>query len=207
MLDGGAMTDARDGAFDPHNPLRWFLDSFKRAQAQEVFDASRASLATVDAQGAPCVRFVLVRSIGERGFGFFTNLNSPKAQQAQDNPRAALAFHWSSISEQVRVWGPVEAIEEAEADTYFAGRPRENQLGAWASDQSRPIADRAALQERYTEIERRFADKPVPRPPHWSGLRIVPQGYEFWIGREGRLHDRWACRRVDGNWVTTRLQP
>lgn len=196
-----------DGATSS-DPWVWFQDSFARASRAESFDASRAALATVDASGQPSVRFVLVKAIDARGFGFFTNLRSPKAQQLAAQPRAALAFHWSSISEQVRVEGSIERMSDDEADAYFASRPRGSQLAAWASQQSEPIADRAALDARYAEVERRFAGAAsVPRPAFWGGYRVVPVRIEFWRNRDNRLHDRWSFTRDTQGWHLLRLQP
>lgn len=190
------------------DPLVWFRDSFARAARAESFDASRAALATVDASGQPSVRFVLVKAVDERGFGFFTNLGSPKARQLAAQPRAALAFHWSSIAEQVRVEGAIERVSDAEADAYFASRPRGSQLAAWASKQSQPIADRAALEAQFVEVERRFAGASiVPRPVFWGGYRVVPARIEFWRNRDNRLHDRWSFTRDTQGWRLQRLQP
>jgi pyridoxamine 5'-phosphate oxidase len=196
-----------DGAYST-DPLAWFQASFARAQVLEVFDPSRAALATVGEQGTPHVRFVLVRIVDARGFVFFTNLASVKARDLARSPRASLAFHWSSLSEQVRVEGSVERVTDAEADAYFATRPRDSQLSAWASEQSRPIADRAALEVRYAEVEARFASVPlVPRPTDWGGFRVRPERIEFWTARSGRLHDRWSFRREPAGYRCERLQP
>jgi pyridoxamine 5'-phosphate oxidase len=190
------------------DPFVWFRDSFSRALATETFDASRAALATVDAAGQPRVRFVLVKLADERGFVFYTNLGSPKARELAAQPRAALAFHWSSIGEQVRVEGVIERVSEAEADAYFATRPRGSQLSAWASKQSTPIENRVALEARYDEVERSFASaNEVPRPPHWGGYRLRPLRIEFWKERDRRLHDRFAFTRDAMVWRRERLQP
>lgn len=197
-----------DGARDA-DPVRWFQAEFARAQTSEAFDPARAALATVDASGSPSVRFVLVKDVSPQGFTFYTNLRSPKAAHLTALPRAALAYHWHTLSLQVRVDGRVEPIDDAVADAYFASRPRESQLGAWASDQSAPIEDAATLHAKLAEVEERFADgAPVERPPHWSGLRIVPGVIEFWLSQDGRMHDRWRFERRDGDaWQRTRLQP
>jgi pyridoxamine 5'-phosphate oxidase len=196
-----------DGAFGS-DPVAWFRASFARAQQSETFDPCRAALASVDGAGMPHVRFVLVRRVDERGFAFFTNLRSEKAQQLSESPRAALAFHWASISEQVRIEGVVEAVSAAEADDYFATRPRASQLSAWASRQSQPIESRAVLDDAYAKIDARFADVAViPRPAFWGGYRVVPTRIEFWLGHDARLHDRWSFARVGETWRMTRLQP
>lgn len=196
-----------DGAFGL-DPLAWFRASFARAQQSETFDPCRAALASVGADGIPHVRFVLVRRVDERGFAFFTNLGSEKARQLTERPHAALAFHWSSISEQVRIEGDVERVSDADADEYFATRPRASQLSAWASRQSRPIEDRAALDRAYATIEARFADtQVVARPEFWGGYRVRPSRIEFWLGHDARLHDRWSFTRDGEAWRMTRLQP
>jgi pyridoxamine 5'-phosphate oxidase len=197
----------RDGA-PSSDPWQWFRESFTRAQASETFDASRAALATVDASGRPSVRFVLVKQADERGFCFFTNFTSVKAHDLAEVPRAALAFHWATLGEQVRSEGAIERVSDAESDAYFAARPRGSQLAAWASQQSAPIADRAALEARYAEIERRFAGAArVPRPEFWGGYRLVPERIEFWRDRSDRLHDRWSFTRREHAWSVQRLQP
>jgi len=196
-----------DGAFGS-DPVAWFRASFARAQQGESFDPCRAALATVGADGLPHVRFVLVRRVDERGFAFFTNLGSDKARQLSALPRAALAFHWASISEQVRIEGAVERVSDAEADAYFATRPRASQLSAWASHQSQPIESRALLNSAYATIEARFAaDAVVPRPAFWGGYRVVPTRIELWLGNDARLHDRWSFVREGETWRMTRLQP
>jgi pyridoxamine 5'-phosphate oxidase len=190
------------------DPFVWFRDAFTRALASESFDASRAALATVDAAGQPRVRFVLVKLADERGFVFYTNLGSPKARELAAQPRAALAFHWASIGEQVRVEGVIERVSDAEADAYFATRPRGSQLSAWASRQSQPIENRVALEGRYDEVERSFASaNAVQRPPHWGGYRLRPLRIEFWKERDRRLHDRFAFTRDAMVWRRERLQP
>jgi pyridoxamine 5'-phosphate oxidase len=191
-----------------NDPWAWFAASFARAQTTESFDPSRAALATVDAAGRPSVRFVLVKRVDERGFVFFTNATSSKGRQLAANPFAALAFHWSSIGEQVRAEGDITQISDAEVDAYFATRPRGAQLSAWTSRQSSPIADRAALVRNYAEIEKRFADVAViPRPPFWRGYRLHPERIEFWHDRSDRLHDRWSFKRAGEGWQVQRLQP
>jgi pyridoxamine 5'-phosphate oxidase len=196
-----------DGAYST-DPLAWFHASFARAQAQETFDPCRAALATIGDGEMPHVRFVLVRVVDSRGFAFFTNLESQKARDLARVPRASLAYHWSSLGEQVRIEGTVERVSDAESDAYFASRPRVSQLSAWASAQSQPIADRAALEQSYAAVEARFAaHEVVPRPAFWGGMRVVPERIEFWLGRDGRLHDRWSFRRAGGGYRCERLQP
>ena len=196
-----------DGPFSD-DPVAWFRASFARAEQSESFDPCRAALATVDADGKPHVRFVLVRRVDERGFAFFTNYESEKARQLSACPHAALAFHWASLSEQVRIEGAIERVADEESDAYFASRPRGSQLSAWASRQSRSVASRDVLDQAYAEIEARFAgEERVPRPAFWGGYRVVPTRIEFWIGRDARLHDRWSFTRDAHAWRMTRLQP
>jgi pyridoxamine 5'-phosphate oxidase len=198
---------ATDGARSS-DPWMWFSDSYARAARSESFDASRAALATADASGQPSVRYVLIKQADERGFLFFTNLGSAKALALAARPAAALAFHWATTGEQVRAEGSIVPASDAEADTYFATRPRGSQLAAWASRQSAPIADRAALAARFAEVEQRFAGKQdIPRPVFWGGYRLVPTRIEFWRDQQDRLHDRWSFTRDGQGWRMTRLQP
>jgi pyridoxamine 5'-phosphate oxidase len=197
----------RDGA-DDDDPLAWFQRSFERACASESFDASRAALATVSADGRPSVRYVLVKQIDERGFAFFTNFDSRKARELFDTQRAALAFHWASIDEQVRVEGVAVRVSDPDSDAYFATRPRGSQLGAWASAQSAPIASQQALLANLQAVTQRFpATAPIPRPAHWGGFRVVPSVIEFWHDRRDRLHDRHSFTRQGTTWLRNRLQP
>jgi pyridoxamine 5'-phosphate oxidase len=210
--DRARLLDRRIGATFPatmidDDPIARFGRSFARAVASEPFDASRAALATADARGRPSVRFVLVKDIAPEGVVVYTNLQSRKAREVAENPWAALAFHWSTQGEQVRIEGPVEPVSEAEADAYFASRPRGSQLGAWASPQSQPVASREFLEARVAEVEAQYATGRVPRPPFWSGLRIVPQSIEFWYDRPDRLHDRFLYTREAGGWSLSRLSP
>lgn len=190
------------------DPFAWFKASFERASAAESFDACRAALATVSAAGQPSVRFVLVKKVDERGFVFFTNFNSSKGRELTANPRAALAYHWASIGEQVRVEGSVVRVDEAESDAYFATRPRGSQLGAWASAQSASIDSRESLEQSLARVTERFAAHvSVPRPPHWGGFRIVPSQIEFWRDQRDRMHDRIVFTRETTGWLRARLQP
>lgn len=190
------------------DPIAWFRASFARAQQSEPFDACRAALATSDRDGMPAVRFVLVREVDDRGFAFFTNLTSVKAEHLRARPVAALAFHWFTIGEQVRVEGAIEPVSSQESDAYFASRPRASQIAAWASEQSASIENRAALDARYRETELRFSDvERVPRPEHWGGLRVVPARIEFWLSRDARMHDRWSFMHDASGWSMVRLQP
>ena len=166
------------------------------------------ALATTDADGRPSARFVLLGGIEPDGLRFYTNFTSAKARDLAANPYAAAVFWWEQTNRQVRVSGPVEALPDAESDAYWASRPAGHQLAAWASAQSEPIADRAALEARVEAMAVRFADEPIPRPPFWGGYRLMPEVVELWASREDRLHDRIEYRRrTDGGWDRRRLQP
>ena len=173
----------------------------------EGIDTAPAALATADAAGRPSVRIVLIRRVDARGFAFFTNYESRKGRELTGNPRAALCQHWPTLEEQIRVEGAIELVDAAESDAYFAGRPRDSQLGAWASRQSAELDGRPALEARLEEVEQRFANQAVPRPPFWGGIRIIPERIEFWYGRSGRLHDRLLYSRAGTGWQTTWLFP
>jgi pyridoxamine 5'-phosphate oxidase len=172
------------------DPFSLFEEWFAEARLSEPNDPEAMALATVGADGQPSVRMVLLKGHGPDGFVFYTNQQSRKGEELAGNPRAALLFHWKSLRRQVRIEGPVAPVSEAEADTYFATRGLDSQLGAWASDQSRPLASRAAFEARYEEMRERYAGGDVPRPPHWSGYRVAPERIEFWSDRAHRLHER-----------------
>jgi pyridoxamine 5'-phosphate oxidase len=191
-------------ATDPHS---LFEEWFAEARLSEPNDANAVALATADAAGRPSVRMVLLKGHDERGFVFYTNLDSRKGGELADNPRAALLFHWKSLRRQVRVEGDVEPVATAEADAYFATRSRDSQLGAWASDQSRPLASRALFESRYEEMRARFEGGEVPRPPRWSGFRVVPERIEFWSDRAHRLHERRLFERSGDGWSEGLLYP
>jgi pyridoxamine 5'-phosphate oxidase len=189
------------------DPLALFADWLAEAKQKELNDAHAMALATADANGLPDVRMVLLKDFDERGFVFFTNLESAKGQELAANPQAALLFHWKSLRRQVRLRGAVQPVSVEEADAYFATRARSSQIGAWASDQSRPMPSRHALEKRVAEFGLKFGLSAPPRPPHWSGFRIVPQVIEFWRDRPFRLHERLQYAKVAGGWSTQRLYP
>lgn len=192
----------------PADPFSAFAIWLAEAERTEVNDANAMALATVDADGLPDVRTVLLKGLDPRGFVFYTNFESRKGQELSEQPKAALCFHWKSLHRQVRARGPVEKVSDAEADAYYATRPRVSRLGAWASQQSRPLDSRQTLEERVAEMEARFPDDAIPRPPYWSGFRIVPSEFEFWQDGAFRLHDRYRLVRGEGDgWVPTRLYP
>jgi len=188
------------------DPIDQYLQAVERARVAGV-DTAPIALGTADADGRPSVRIVLLRGIDPRGFVFYTNYGSRKARELTANPRGSLCQHWPSLEEQIRIEGAVELADPAESDRYFAGRPRESQIGAWASDQSADLASREVLEDRIAEIEQRFADRPVPRPPFWGGFRLIPDRLEFWYGRPGRLHDRLLYTRTPTGWTSGYLFP
>jgi pyridoxamine 5'-phosphate oxidase len=189
------------------DPIDQFRTWFDEATAAAVVEPNAMTLATATPDGRPSARVVLLKSFDERGFSFFTNYRGRKARELEANPRASLVLFWQPLERQVRIDGRVEKVSEAESDQYFAMRPRGAQLGAWASGQSEVVPDRATLEAALAEVERRFADGAVPRPPHWGGYRVVPDEVEFWQGRPSRLHDRLLYRRKPGGWDLARLSP
>lgn len=189
------------------NPIEQFRRWFEEARAADLHEPNAMTVATATAGGKPSARTVLLKGFDERGFVFYTNYEGSKAHDLLENPRAALLFYWGELERQVRIEGRAERIAAEESDAYFASRPRGSQLGAWASEQSRPVADRAVLEERLREVEDHFGEGEVPRPPFWGGYRVAPESIEFWQGRENRLHDRLVYRRENGVWGIERLQP
>jgi len=191
----------------PPDPIARLVELLARAAAASRNDATAAALATADARGHPSVRIVLLKGADARGLSFFTNRDSRKGRELAENPWAALCLHWPELGEQVRAEGPVAPLDDAESDAYFATRPRESQLGAWASRQSAPLGSRAELEAALREVEARFAGGAVPRPPRWGGYLLRPDTLEFWRSAPGRLHHREAYARDGGGWRVTLLQP
>lgn len=189
------------------DPFALFADWLADAERLEPNNPSAMSVATVDATGRPSSRMVLLRGFDARGFVFYTNLGSRKGTALSANPWAALCFHWKSLDRQVRVEGQVTAVSDAEADAYFESRPRDSQIGAWASRQSAELESRFALEKRVAQRAAQFGVGKVPRPPFWSGFRVVPDLIEFWEERPFRLHERTCYRLVDARWDVTRLYP
>lgn len=189
------------------NPFALFAEWLEEAGKKEPSDPNAMTVSTVDADGMPDSRMVLLKDFDARGFVFYTNTESAKGRELAAHPKAALLFHWKSLRRQVRIRGLVEPVSEAEADAYFASRARHSQLGAWASDQSRPLPDRLALEKRVAEMGLKFGLGKVPRPPYWSGYRIVPATLEFWRDRPFRLHERLVFERAGQGWTTKRLFP
>lgn len=193
--------------FDRAEPIGLIIDWLADARAHEPNDPNAMALSTVDADGAPDSRMVLLKDIDARGLTFYSNAESAKGLQLSGNPHVALLFHWKTLRRQVRVRGTVQPVSVEEADAYFASRARESRIGAWASDQSRPLPDRAMLEAAVARETERFEGVEPPRPPHWTGWRVVPRSVEFWRDRPYRLHDRLRFDRSGDEWTKTRLQP
>ena len=189
------------------NPFELFDAWMAEAREAEINDSNAMALATVGADGQPSIRMVLLKGHDERGFVFYTNLNSRKARDLIDRRKAALLFHWKSLRRQVRIEGSVSGVSQDEADAYFATRARDSQLGAWASDQSQPLPSRELFEAQFAEMQARFDGQDVPRPPHWSGFRVAPERIEFWQDRPHRLHERRLFVRDDEGWTEGLLYP
>ena len=202
------LSSSSDAILAQRGPYALFDAWFAEAEAAEPNDANAMSLATTTAAGHPSVRIVLMKGCDSRGFAFYTNFESRKGLELLENPQAAVNFHWKSLKRQVRAEGSISVVGDAEADTYFASRPRDSQIGAWASAQSRPLDARATFDRAVAEVAARFEGGPVPRPPHWSGFRLTPSVMEFWQDRAFRLHDRVVFTAVGGDvWKVHRLYP
>jgi pyridoxamine 5'-phosphate oxidase len=189
------------------DPLALFDQWYAEARESEPNDAEAMTLATTDADGQPSARIVLLKGHGPDGFVFYTNEQSAKGDQLLASPKAALLFHWKSLRRQLRIEGRVNRVPDAEADAYFATRGRDSQLGAWASDQSRPLDSRATFEQRFEEMKTRFEGHDVPRPPHWRGYRVIPDRIEFWTDRPHRLHERRLFTRDGNRWTEGLLYP
>lgn len=189
------------------DPVIQFRLWFDEAAASGIALPEAACLSTVSRNGEPEGRMILLKGADEYGFVFYTNLNSPKSQSLLAHPRASLTFYWEKLRRQVRLSGAVGKVTDAEADAYFHSRPRDSQIGAWASEQSTALDARATLEKRFEEFSRKYDGKDIPRPSHWSGYRIAPEKIEFWIERPNRLHDRFLYELKDGEWAVTRLYP
>jgi pyridoxamine 5'-phosphate oxidase len=204
-----SILTASAGFTERDDPFNLFAEWLKEAEVKEINDPNAMSLATVDEEGLPNVRMVLLKGFDDRGFVFYTNYESQKGQEVQSAMKAAINFHWKSLRRQVRVRGVVEKVTTAEADEYFQSRPRDSRIGAWASAQSRPLEGPFALTAAVATYAAKFAIGEVPRPPHWSGFRILPLSIEFWHDRPFRLHDRVVFRRADPKaaWTKAKLYP
>jgi pyridoxamine 5'-phosphate oxidase len=189
------------------DPFALFDEWFAEARASEPNEPEAMAVATAGADGQPSVRMVLLKAHGPEGFTFYTHEGSAKGEDLRENPQAALLFHWKSLCRQVRIEGSIGRASDAEADVYFASRARDSQLGAWASDQSRPLDSRATFEQRFEEAKRRFEGRDVPRPSTWGGYRVVPDHVEFWTAREHRLHERRLFTRDGDRWTEGLLYP
>ena len=204
----GASGDKADFTAES-DPFELFARWLKDAEASEPNDPNAVAVATVDEDGLPNVRMVLMKEFSDKGFVFYTNLESQKGRELLGQPKAAMCFHWKSLRRQVRIRGPVEAVSDAEADTYFQSRPRGSRIGAWASKQSRALESRFALETAVAHTTARYGVGTIPRPPHWSGFRLMPISIEFWHDGKFRLHDRIEFRRnaAEGGWHKVRMYP
>ena len=189
------------------NPLKLFGQWMKDAEKKEINDPNAASLATVDRNGMPNVRVVLMKGVDDKGFVFYTNFGSVKAKELLKTKKAAMGFHFKSLRRQVRIRGNVEVVTDEEADKYFESRHPKSRLGAWASEQSKPLRSRSVMLLRLAKYTKKFGTKNIPRPPHWSGFRIVPTEIEFWGDGKFRMHDRIQFKRTGKKWKKTRLYP
>ena len=202
-----AAADKARGMADADDPIALFDSWFAEAREAEADEPNAMAVATATPDGRPSVRMVLLKAHGPEGFTFYTHYRSRKGEEIASNPNVALLFHWKSLCRQVRIEGSVDRVSPEEADAYFATRKRDSQIGAWASDQSQPLPDRATFEERYEEMKQKFAGMEVPRPRDWSGFRVVPERIEFWTAREHRLHERRLFTRTAEGWTEGLLYP
>lgn len=199
---------ALDEGVTGNDPVAFFLKWFGEAQEAQISEVNAMTLATVDEENKPHARIVLLKGIENGGFTFFTNYNSAKGQQINAHDNAALLFFWKELERQVRIEGTIHKISGEASDTYFHSRPEGSRIGAWASPQSQPIADRQILDDNYQNYQQQFADGNIPRPPHWGGYVVIPQSIEFWQGRSSRMHDRILFTlQAQGKWEKSRLAP
>lgn len=189
-----------------HEPWKWLNLWLNDAELEGEPEPTAMALSTIDKQGAPRTRFVLCKGVNEDGIRFFTNLNSAKGNEISDNPVSSIAFHWPKMNRQVRVQGNLVRVSDLEADEYFHSRNKLSKIGAWASKQSQPLDSRETLLKAVSEFSDKYQTE-VPRPPHWTGFRLIPDYWEFWQGHDGRLHDRWVVRPADDAWLSWRLYP
>ena len=193
---------------DLDNPLELFKIWISEAEKKEINDPNALSLATVDKNNEPHSRIVLLKEFSEKGFVFYTNLNSPKSDDIKKNPKAEMCFHWKSLKRQIRIFGKINQIDDKEADIYFDSRPYESRIGAWASDQSKVLNKREDFLKKIEELKKKYKDKNnVPRPKHWSGFCLAPLSFEFWLGEEHRIHERLKYNKVSNNWKKEILYP
>jgi len=209
MTSGPSDPAQTDEVFTTQDPFALFDEWMQLAQKKELNDASAMALATVDADGMPDVRMVLLKEWGPAGFIFYTNLESAKGEELLGQPKAAFCFHWKSLRRQIRLRGTITQVSDEEADAYFQSRAKDSQIGAWASRQSRPLESRFELEKEVARYAAKYALSKVERPPHWSGFRLEPLSIEFWRDRPFRLHDRLVFKRdnADTNWTTSHLFP
>ena len=193
---------------DLENPIELFKIWFSEAEKKEINDPNALALATSGSDNQPSVRMVLLKGINEKGFVFYTNFSSNKGKDLKDNNKASMCFHWKSIRRQVRITGNVEIVSDTEADNYFASRPYKNKIGAWASSQSSVMKKRENFLENVKKMEKKYPEtSKVPRPPHWSGWRLIPKQIEFWLDGEGRIHERLLYKKIKNNWLKELLYP
>ena len=191
-----------------NNPIELFKNWFSKAKESEINDPNAVAVATSNKKNQPNVRMVLLKGINDKGFVFYTNFNSKKGNELKDNQKASMCFHWKSLRRQVRAIGIVEEVSAKEADDYFNSRPYKNKIGAWASSQSKILDKRETFLEKIKEFEKKYPDEnSVPRPPHWSGWRVLPDEIEFWVDGEGRIHERLSYKIKNGKWEKELLYP